>query len=356
MKNPFLQKSIWTLLYIIWWILPVSIHSFVLWKAFNFSKNIAVIDATISFSILAIISLSLWFMARYTFNNSEHWRKNIVTHLWAMAIVFVIWISTSYGIMILISSEYSSIFEQTILWRILLFIPVYIITIFSYFLFTAIDKNKNQEAEQSKMEAMVRSAEFEALKNQINPHFLFNSLNSASSLTMIDPEKAQEMIINISDFFRFTLISSKQHFTTLESELEHALLYLEIEKVRFGARLSVAANLAPSMKDIKIPSLLLQPLVENAIKHGVYESSKMINIDFSFDDIGDKIKIRISNGIDSDNGIAKKGTSTGLKNVADRLELAYGQNDLIETSKTDDNFEVTLWIPKNDNQDKEEEL
>ncbi len=346
MKNPFLQKSIWTLLYIIWWILPMSIHSFVLWKAFEYNSTITISDSVLSFGTLAIISLSLWYMARYTFNNTDNWRKNIFTHLWAMSIVFIIWLSIGYGIMTIIFTDYSQIFEQTILWRILLFIPVYIITIFSYFLFSAIDKNKDQEIVKSKMEAMVRSAEFEALKSQINPHFLFNSLNSASSLTMVDPEKAQEMIINISDFFRFSLISSKQNFTTLSSELEHALLYLEIEKCRFGSRLSISAELDPRMENIEVPSLILQPLVENAIKHGVYESSKEIKICFSFVDIGDKIKISIVNGIDANNSIAKKGTSTGLKNVIERLELSYNQKNLLETSKTKDNFEVIIWIPK----------
>ena len=346
MKNLFLQKSIWTLLYIVWWVLPMSIHSFVLWKAFNYNSTIALSDSILSFGTLAIISLSLWYMARYTFNNTDNWRKNIFTHLWSMSLVFIIWVFLDYGIMTIIFTNYSQIFEQTILWRILLFIPVYIITIFSYFLFSAIDKNNDQEIVKSKMEAMVRSAEFEALKSQINPHFLFNSLNSASSLTMVDPEKAQEMIINISDFFRFSLISSKQNFTTLSSELEHALLYLEIEKCRFGSRLSISTELDPRINNIEVPSLILQPLVENAIKHGVYESSKEIKISFNFVDIGDKIKISIINGIDSNNGIAKKGTSTGLKNVIERLELSYNQKNLLETSKTDDNFKVTIWIPK----------
>jgi len=286
-------------------------------------------------------------MARYTFNNSDNWKNNLFTHLWAMSIVFLIWIAISYGILSLIFMEYPVLFEQTIIWRILLFIPVYIITIFSYFLFSAMDKNKNQEMMKSKMEAMVRSAEFETLKNQINPHFLFNSLNSASSLTMVDPEKAQEMIINLSDFFRFTLISSKQNFTTLADELDHALLYLEIEKGRFGEKLKISADLPQSIMETNVPSLILQPLVENAVKHGVYESSKEIKIQFLFEDIGDKIRITIINDIDSENGIAKKGTNTGLKNIAQRLELAYNQKDLLETTKKEDSFEVTLWIPKN---------
>ncbi len=347
MRNPFLKKPIWIILYTLWWILPSSIHSFVLWKAFELPLSNVLIDASISFTILAVIGLSLWYMVRYTFNDSENWQKSLQTHLIAMGIIFALWIGSTYGIITLISNDYSSSFEPTILWRLLLFLPVYLLIISSYYLFSSLDKLNNQELQKSKMEAMVRSAELDTLKSQINPHFLFNSLNSASSLTLTNPNKAQEMIINISDFFRFTLMSSKNQFTNLAKELEHALLYIEIEKGRFGEKIQVNAELPQELEDVEVPSLILQPLIENAIKHGVYESSKEVAINFLFEHIGDKIKIRIENQIDEANGSAKKSTATGLNNVTKRLELAYGQKNLLMTEKTEDSFAVSIWIPLN---------
>lgn len=224
MRNPFIEKPIWTLLYLLWWILPGSIHSFVLWKAFNLPLSLSISDALISYLIFAIIGLSIWYMVRYAFFESQDWKKTIQMNLLSMGIIFVIWIGASYGIITLISLDLSAIFASTILWRFLLFLPVYLLLIFSYFLFSSLKKINDQDLHAAKIENLIRSAELDMLKAQINPHFLFNSLNSASSLTTSNPEKAQEMIINISDFFRYTLISSKNQFTKLETEVEHALL------------------------------------------------------------------------------------------------------------------------------------
>ena len=345
MRNPILQKGLWTILYFFWWILPSSIHSFVLWKTYKFPIYNIILDSIISFTIFAIIGLSLWYMVRYTFINSTNWKKNLQSNLVAMTLIFLIWIASSYGILYIISSNYSSNFESTILWRFLLFIPVYLLIISIYFSLSSLSKIRDQELQTALMESMVQKAEYNLLKSQINPHFLFNSLNSASSLTITNPEKAQEMIINISDFFRFTLLSSKNQYTSLYKEIENALLYLEIEKGRFGDRIKINSNLPSNLEDIEVPSLILQPLVENAIKHGVYESSKTINISFEFKNISDKIRIRIENEIPENNGSAKKSTATGLNNVRKRLELAYQQEGLLTTEIIDNVFIVNIWIP-----------
>ncbi len=347
MRNPFLKKLTWTLLFIVWWVLPLSIHSFVLMQAFHFPTKYIITDTIVSIFTLAIISLSIWHMVRYTFINSSSLKKNINTHLIAMSIIFILWTGFSFGILSLIDSSFFILIKQTLLWRILLFIPTYIIIIFSYYLFAFIEEQNNNDLQNAKMEATVRNAEYETLKSQINPHFLFNSLNSASSLTITNPEKAQEMIINISDFFRYTLVSSKSQFIELQSELEHALLYLEIEKSRFGDKIRIKQDLQEELKQIKVPALILQPLIENAVKHGLYESSKKIIISFKFSNIGEKLKIHIENGIDSDNGTARKGTGTGLRNVQQRLELIYGEKNLLSTTKSEDKFTVTIWIPTN---------
>ncbi|OIP01468.1 MAG: hypothetical protein AUJ98_04255 [Bacteroidetes bacterium CG2_30_33_31] len=345
MRNPFLQNPIRILLYAAWWILPGSIHSFVLWKTYNLPLPSVILDATISFIILAIIALSLWYMVKYSNVDINLWPKILQNHLLAMGVVFLIWTASSYGILGLLITDFSNIFYESLLWRFLLFLPVYLLIVFSYYLFAYMGKVKDQELQQTKMEILIREAEFNTLKAQINPHFLFNSLNSASSLTISNPILAREMIINISDFFRFTLLSSKKPYISLAEELEHSLLYLEIEKARFGDKIQVECVLPEELRLIDVPSLILQPIVENAVKHGVYESSKDIKISFMFEDIGDKLKIIIANEIDNNAGSPKKGTGTGLKNVASRLQIAFGTDDLLKTEKTYKEFTVTLWIP-----------
>jgi sensor histidine kinase YesM len=345
MRNPYFQKPIWAGLYIIWWILPSSIHSFVLWKVYNIQLNEAIIDSAISFSILSLIGLSIWYMVRYSNIDNDNKVNIIRMHIIALLTILTIWLAISYGVIGLISNNLIIIFKSTVFWRILLFLPVYLLLIFSYFLFSSTQQIIDQDVYKSEMEKQIRSAELNMLKAQINPHFLFNSLNSASALTISDPNKAQEMIINISDFFRYTLVSAKNQFTTLEKEIEQSLLYLEIEKARFGDKIIINCNLPEEYYHIKIPSLILQPLVENAVKHGVYESTKPILIDFKFDIIENKLKLIIDNELDSSSKGSKIGTQTGLQNVKNRLEITYSQKDLMAYTKTDKSFKVTIWIP-----------
>jgi len=349
MRNPFLQKPLRILLYVGWWILPISIHSFVLWKTYHLSGQFIVADAVVSFIIFAVLGLSLWYMVRYSTIDLNQWQKILQNHLVAMGIIFLIWLGLTYTILIGILPNYMVIFKDSILWRVLLFLPVYLLIVSTYYLFSSVEKSKNQQLQQSIMEAHIRDAELEALKSQINPHFLFNSLNSASSLTLTNPGLSREMIINISDFFRFTLLSAKKPFTTLGKEIEHAMLYLEIEKARFGDKIQIESNLPADLESLEVPSLILQPLVENAVKHGVYESTHEIVISFFYEIVGEKLKIRIANGLDSDAGSSKKGTATGLKNVASRLAITYGMQDLLQIDKLESEFVVTLWLPLNRN-------
>jgi LytS/YehU family sensor histidine kinase len=252
----------------------------------------------------------------------------------------------SYGILNLLFTDYNLLFKKTIVWRARLFLPSYLMVLSMYFLLSSMQKVKDQQLQQSQMQAMIKEAEFNALKAQINPHFLFNSLNAATSLTLSDPQKARDMIINIADFFRFSLLSEKKPFWTLSDELEHALLYLEIERGRFADKLIVVSDLPIEMKDLMLPTLLLQPLVENAVKHGVYESSKPIHIHFTFENRIDYYSISIGNEINNQAGTPKKGTQTGLQNVASRLEIAYGSKQLISSQKTENQFIVKVSIPK----------
>jgi two-component system, LytTR family, sensor kinase len=128
------------------------------------------------------------------------------------------------------------------------------------------------------LKSLVKEAELHALKSQINPHFLFNSLNSISSLTMTDPLKAQEMVINLSSLMRYSLKHDQVDKVPFSEELKNNQLYLQIEKVRFGNKFNAVFDIDDKCLNANIPNMILQPLYENAIKYGVYEATEPVDI------------------------------------------------------------------------------
>jgi len=191
------------------------------------------------------------------------------------------------------------------------------------------------------------------LKSQINPHFLFNSLNSISSLTITNPEKARDMVIKLSDFLRYSVSTNTSRFTTLQNELANIQRYLEIEKVRFGDKLQFEFILEGTCKDHLIPIMLLQPLFENAIKHGVYESIEKVKIEMDCKYTSGYLEIVIWNDFDP-NAHARKGTGLGLNNIRERLRLLYKTDTLLKTSVEGTKFFVFLSLPNIDIQERNE--
>lgn len=194
-------------------------------------------------------------------------------------------------------------------------------------------------------QAMVRDAELQKLQLQTQPHFLFNSLNSINALILANPDEARKMVQQLSDFLRLTLKRSDQAFVTLNQELEYLETYLAIEKVRFGHRLEVDMNIAEAARLIDIPTLVLQPLLENAIKFGLYGTTGKIKIKFTVQvtDIG--LVVEIQNPFDADMQ-PSTGSGFGLSGLQRRLYLIYARNDLLQLNTINNLFTVKLTIPQ----------
>jgi LytS/YehU family sensor histidine kinase len=184
------------------------------------------------------------------------------------------------------------------------------------------------------------------LRSQINPHFLFNSLNSISALTISNPEKARDMVIKLSDFMRYALSRKDDLPVSLKSELDSLRLYLDIEKIRFGNKLIIEEQIDKPCLNAMIPAMALQPLYENAVKHGVYESAETVVIKTIAKLSDGFLKIEISNNYDSDS-TPRIGTGTGLSNVSRRLELFYGAKSMMTYTKENGIFTVEIIIPAN---------
>jgi two-component system, LytTR family, sensor kinase len=183
------------------------------------------------------------------------------------------------------------------------------------------------------LEKLKTQAELGALQAKINPHFLYNSLNSIASLVHTDPEKAEQMTMLLSKLFRYTTDRKNENFNTISDELEIVKTYLDIEQVRFGDRLSYAVELQNGLENIEIPRFLLQPIAENAIKHGISKIVEQGRIEIKITKENDALILAVH-----DNGPAFpedffKGY--GLQSIQDKLKLLYGNKAVFEVQSTD---------------------
>ncbi|MBX2899398.1 MAG: histidine kinase [Cyclobacteriaceae bacterium] len=191
---------------------------------------------------------------------------------------------------------------------------------------------------------VAREAELRKLQLQLQPHFLFNSLNSLNALIVTKPDQAQKMVQQLSDFLRLTIHRADAPWITLADELAYLETYLAIEKVRFGHRLEVNMDVEETAKNNVIPALVLQPLLENAIKFGLYGTIGKTTILLSATLKEKDLQIEITNPFDKEMQPAA-GSGFGLTGLQRRLYLLYARNDLLQTTLSDNTFTVKLVIP-----------
>ncbi|MGL5838824.1 MAG: sensor histidine kinase [Sphingorhabdus sp.] len=210
-----------------------------------------------------------------------------------------------------------------------------------------------REAERtaSRYAQAAQDAELRSLRYQVNPHFLFNTLNSLSSLVIKgDKDKAEAMIQNLSTFYRTSLSSDPLEEVTLAEEVELQKQYLEIEMVRFPERLRTEIAIPPELQDERVPALILQPLVENAIKYGVSRTVRPVTVRISAEREEGWMILRVHDDAEAtpkiDGGIINSSSGIGLANVRDRLEARYGSAaKLIAGQHPKGGFEARIEIP-----------
>ena len=190
-----------------------------------------------------------------------------------------------------------------------------------------------------------REAELLMLRHQLQPHFLFNSLNSINALIGQQPNKAREMVHQLGAFLRGTIRIDDQKPISFSKELEQIKLYLNIEKVRFGHRLGIQITSDDEAANCLVPPLLLQPLLENAIKFGLYGTSSAVELSLLAKKERGFLAIEIANPVDED-ADSQEGTGFGLRSVQRRLYLTYGRNDLVTVQQNEHQFSVIVKIPQ----------
>jgi hypothetical protein len=223
-------------------------------------------------------------------------------------------------------------------------IPVYAMALAIHYLVLAFEAAREAERRVLESQVSTREAELRALRAQLNPHFLFNSLNSINALVHSDPEGARRMCESLGDFLRRTLALGAREAVTLEEELSLVDRYFAIEHVRFGERLQVRRVVEPGAEQCLVPPLLLQPLVENAVKHGIAQRLEggTIEIDAAVTD--GMLRLAVENDVDDD-APTRRGEGVGLENVRRRLNVLSFRDTRLDARRENGRFRVALTLP-----------
>ena len=308
--------------------------------------GISLVDGIVYGFLLGAYGMAIWFVVRYNSPDEKPISQLISTHLASAIILSIAWVYSAGFITRLILPDpiYLYFQESHVSGRIFIGFFFYTLMAAVFYLYIFYMRNREKSERETELKQEVREAVLRALKSQINPHFPFNSLNSIASLTLANPEKAHEMVIALSDFMRYSLRKQHNELVALDEEINHIRLYLQIEKIRFGDKMLYNFEVEPECLGCQIPTLLLQPLFENAVKYGVYEASDQVEVSLIAKKEGDHTVLTITNSYDPD-AAPVKGEGIGLKNVRERLRLVYNSNNLIQTEDQNGKFRVTIFLP-----------
>ena len=283
----------------------------------------------------ALVCLSPWYSGRYLPFEPAAIGKLLLNHTAAavVAAALLLGVATLLGVP---EAQRVFLFVSGVL--------LYLLAVALHYVLFSFQNTREAETRMQEARVQAREAELKALKAQINPHFLFNSLNSISALATVDGERAREMCLRLSEFLRSTLKLAEEEIIPVEREIELARTYLEVEQVRFGARLRVQQSVAPGCAECTVPSLILQPLVENAVKHGIAGLVDGGEIRLAADCRDGMLRIMVDNDFDPE-APANGRNGLGLVNVRGRLKTFYQNLARLETHAENGRFSATLEFP-----------
>jgi two-component system LytT family sensor kinase len=325
--HPILKSRQNLTIYLLIWLGIIAFYQLNLYLI-GLQLKYAIADNLLINLFLPGLGISYWYSAKYISIENNPVIKIFLSHVFGGIFITALWLAIGYFLVTSIvgSNEiYTDFFLNILPWRI-------VIGILYYFLFTAF------------YYLIIYYSNYQE-RIILKPYFfIFNSLNSMSALTVINPEKARNMILKLADFLRYTLASNEKQQTTLSEELKNIRLYLEIEKIRFEDKFEFVENIQDECLNKKVPNMILQPLFENAIKHAVYEALDKVTLNLSARIVNDFLEVKVENNFD---GIStsNSGTGIGLNNIKNRLELIYERKDLISIIKKDNLFSVSIYIP-----------
>lgn len=343
LASPFSARRFLIIFSIAWLVLMLD-HALLLYW-FDFTLQASIIDSLVSNLLLLGICLLIMNTIRFYLPGRDQFMNIlmmclVLTLIWLFVVQWLLSISI-HGI-----EGYQSFLNRSLIIRYSIGVLVVgIVTMMAINWFTW-QEQQATESRKADAEKLAREAELFKLRQQLQPHFLFNSLNSINALIGSRPAEARKMVQQLSDFLRGTIKKEETQWVTLEEELQYLQLYLEIEKVRFGNRLSTEVVIDPATLSLKLPALLLQPVVENAIKYGLYDTvgETVIRLHTYVQD--QELLVEVSNPFDPETASPRKGTGFGLKSIQRRLYLLFARADLLHTETRDHIFLTRVKVPQ----------
>lgn len=347
--HPILSHRDRLALYLAAWIPVVALLTAILARGSDLSwlESLA-ISGPMCF-LYAFICLAAWYICRTAPLRTGAGIPLITTVATAALVLSAIWVLLGQSLAASlewipgfagVGSRYTSQAAVLFLSGVLLFL----LAVTVHYLLLMLEESRSAEKQALELQVLAREAELRALRAQIDPHFLFNSLNSISALTVPDPASARRMCLLLADFMRTSLAVGSKSQIPLSQELTLAENFLSIEKVRFEQRLEVQYRIDPECRDCLVPPLLIQPLVENAITHGIAPLIEGGTLVVEARNHGGTFEIIVANPYDED-GLRSSGTGLGLRNVRERLKNVFADNARVDVSRSGGVFRVTLRIP-----------
>lgn len=332
------------LIFIICWLVMVADNIMVL-QFFGLPWKAAIIDSAIANTLLLLACLLVMNTLRYYLPKGKQY-INIFSICLFLTIVWLLLSKWLLRISLDHYEGYSELLHHSLSIRFsIAFLLLGCVTMMSILWYNQ-QEQKEKEDREFDAEKLAREAELFKLRQQLQPHFLFNSLNSINALIGSRPAEARKMVQQLSDFLRGTIKKEETQWVTLQEELQYLQLYLDIEKVRFGNRLATEIEVAEDIQQLRLPSLLLQPIVENAIKFGLYDTTGDTVIRLNARTEEDNLVIKVQNPFDPETSSPKLGAGFGLKSVQRRLYLLFARTDLLTTEAKENIFTTVVKIPQ----------
>jgi len=312
---------------------------------FEFSPGVAITDSLISNLPLLGVCLLVMNTIRYYLPGREQYMNILL----ACIVLTILWLVLTKWLLSLTLEHtpgYREFLIQSVIIRFSVgFLVLGIVTMMAINWYTWQEQQKSEER-KADAEKLAKEAELYKLRQQLQPHFLFNSLNSINALIGSRPQEARKMVQQLSDFLRGTIKKEETQWVNLGEEIQYLQLYLDIEKVRFGNRLATVIEIDDETRAMKLPALLLQPIVENAIKFGLYDTTGETIIRLETKKENNELILCVSNPFDPETSSPRKGTGFGLQSVQRRLYLLFARSDLLNTRVEGNIFITTVKVPQ----------
>jgi signal transduction histidine kinase len=337
----------------LFWGLYTVLYGLLIARGENVPLGFALLGQVVANTLLALYSVPVWWLTVREMDQ-VHWGWVLGTHVvlaplyaWAGLESYILFFDVGLG------ADLRTTLADRYQWIFFANVTVYVVQFVGYHLVRNVQRLRQREQQATELLALAREQQFAALKAQVNPHFLFNTLNSISATLKRDPDQAREMIAKLAGMMRYALDSSTRDTVSLREEIDFAERYLALETHRFSDRLDAKVCVEVEEDDLArtVPPMVLQPLVENALRHGIAPSEAGGTVTLRVSAADGRIRVRVADtgvGPDTDAPLSTDSDGVGLANTSARLEHAYGPDAALQTAENDPTgFVVQFSLPEN---------